>query len=84
MSIIGFILHSLIGVKIKRRIKFILLAEGSSRCWDRWSSTRNNLAPDFILSLKLECSSGRFYFKTSDELNRRSVSQFPECVLIVP
>ena len=41
-----------------------------------------NLAPDFILSLKLECSSGRFYL-TSDELNRRSV-QFPECVLIVP
>ena len=41
-----------------------------------------NLAPDFILSLKLECSSGRFYL-TGDELNRRSV-QFPECVLIVP
>ena len=40
-----------------------------------------NLAPDFILSLKLECSSGRFYL-TSDELNRQSV-QFPECVLIV-
>ena len=30
-----------------------------------------NLAPDFMLSLKLECSSCSFYL-TSDELNRRS------------
>ena len=52
MSIIGFILHSLIGVKIKRRIKFILLAEGSSRCWDRWSSTRNKSRSRFYLVLE--------------------------------